>query len=443
MAKVGLGDHFTYRKLMRFALPSVIMMIVTSLYTVVDGYFVSNFVGKNPFAALNLIWPYLQLINAAGFMIGSGGSALVAFTLGEGNEERANQIFSMLIRLMVYLGILLSIFSVIFMRPIALALGASDLLVDDCVVYGRIMASANVFMMLQASYQSFLVTAEKPKMGLGISIFAGLTNVICDFVFVYFLRWGLWGAALASAMSQLAGGMIPTVYFLRKNSSRLRLVWAKMDFRAIGKACANGASEMMTNLSGAVIGLLYNYQLLKYAGENGVAAYGAILYIAFIFQALFFGYAMSSTPIVGYHYGAGNHMELKNVLKKSLILTAIVGICMTAFAEGSAGVVAGVFVGYDAKLCQITITGMRFFAISFLMSGFNIFASAFFTGLNNGKISAIISFLRTLVIQASAIYILPLLFRLDGIWMAAAVAEGMTLLVSMGMLTANRKRYGY
>lgn len=439
--RISLGEHFTYGKLVRFALPSVIMMIVTSLYTVVDGLFVSNFAGKNAFASLNLVWPYLQLISAAGFMVGSGGSALVALHLGEKRQERANQVFTMLIRFLVYLGIVIFVLSFIFMRQISALLGANEVLIDDCVVYGRILAVSNVFMMLQAAYQSFLITAEKPKLGLGISILAGLANVVMDAVFVWILRWGIWGAALATAVSQVVGGMVPTIYFLRKNSSSLRLVRARLDAKSLWKACSNGASEMMTNLSGAVIGFLYNLQLLKVAGENGVAAYGAIMYISFVFQALYFGYAMSVTSIVGYHFGAANRPELQNILKKSLILTGVTALVMTAMGEGLAGFIAKVYVGYDPVLCEMTTVGMEIYAVSYLMSGFNIFASAFFTGLNNGAVSALISFLRTLVIQVAAIYILPEFLGLSGIWMAAAAAEGVTLLVSIGMLAGNRKRY--
>lgn len=439
--RISLGEHFTYGKLVRFALPSVIMMIVTSLYTVVDGLFVSNFAGKNAFASLNLVWPYLQLISAAGFMVGSGGSALVALHLGEKRQERANQVFTMLIRFLVYLGIVIFVLSFIFMRQISVLLGANEVLIDDCVVYGRILAVSNVFMMLQAAYQSFLITAEKPKLGLGISILAGLANVVMDAVLVWILRWGIWGAALATAMSQVVGGMVPTIYFLRKNSSSLRLVKTRLDAKALWKACSNGASEMMTNLSGAVIGFLYNLQLLKVAGENGVAAYGAIMYISFVFQALYFGYAMSATSIVGYHFGAANRPELRNILKKSLILTGVTALVMTAMGEGLAGFIAKVYVGYDPVLCEMTTVGMQIYAVSYLLSGFNIFASAFFTGLNNGAVSALISFLRTLVIQVAAIYILPEFLGLGGIWMAAAAAEGVTLLVSMGMLVGNRKRY--
>ncbi|MCM1186102.1 MAG: MATE family efflux transporter [Lachnoclostridium sp.] len=440
---ISLSEHFSYQKLIRFALPSIVMMIVTSLYTVVDGLFVSNFAGKSSFASLNLVWPFLQLISAAGFMIGTGGSALAALYLGAKNPEKANQVFSMLIKLLVYSGLVISIVSFVFMRQISALLGADANLIDDCVIYGRILAVSNIFMMLQAAYQSFFITAEKPHLGLALSILAGLTNIVMDAVFVYLLRFGIWGAAFATAMSQFVGGIVPTLYFLRKNSSSLRLVKAKIDWNNIGKACSNGASEMMTNLSGAIIGLLYNFQLLKFAGENGVAAYGAIMYIAFVFQAFYFGYAMSSTSIVGYHFGADNKAELKNVLRKSLVITGITALVMTISGEALSSLIARIYVGYDRTLYEMTTTGMQLYALSFLTTGFNVFASAFFTGLNNGKVSAVISFLRTLVIQVAAIYILPIFCGLNGIWLATAAAEGVTLFLSAAMFIGNRKRYGY
>ena len=441
--KISLSEHFTYKKLLRFVLPSVSMMIVTSLYTIVDGFFVSNFVGKNPFAALNLIWPFLTLIGMAGFMIGSGGSALVAFTLGEKKDKKANEIFTMLIIILSIFGVIISAAGFIFMRPISYLLGANEALIDYCVLYGRILISANTFFMLQNAFQSFLITAEKPKLGLAISIAAGFTNVILDFVLVYIFRLGIWGAASATALSQFIGGMIPLIYFLRKNSSRLRLVKCRLEFKMILKACTNGSSEMMTNLSSSIIGLMYNYQLLKIAGENGVAAYGAIMYVSFIFMSLFFGYSMGVTPIVGYHYGAENCDELKNLLKKSLILTAVTGTAMTLLGYFTAWPLAKIYVGYDDVLYNMTAYGMKIFTFSFILSGFNIFASAFFTGLNNGKVSAAISFLRTLVIQVISILALPILFGLNGIWAATIAAEGITIIVTTILFIANRKKYKY
>lgn len=443
MSSIGLANHFTYKKLIRFVLPCVIMMVITSLYTIVDGFFVSNFVGKNAFAALNLIWPFLMLLGGVSFMIGSGGSALIAYTLGEGNEDKANRIFTMLVYVLVVTGIILSAIGFVFMRPIAKFLGASEHMIDDCVLYGRILLCSNTFLILQNAYQSFLVTAEKPHLGLALSIIAGVTNMILDFLLVYVYSWGIWGAALATAFSQFLGGIIPSIYFSRKNSSRLKFVKTSLDLKALVSACGNGSSEMMTNLSSSIVSLLYNYQLLALAAENGVAAYGAIMYIAFTFSALFFGYAISSTPIFGFHCGAGNSDELKSLLKKSLRLTLFVGIAMTTLSALLAPVMGQIFVGYDRELYEMTVHGLRIYAFTFLLSGFNIFASAFFTGLNNGKVSALISFLRTLVFQVISIFALPAMLGLTGVWLASVVAEGVTLIVSAVLIVVNRHKYHY
>lgn len=441
---IKLSEHFTYKKLIRFTMPCMAMMIVTSLYTIVDGFFVSNFVGKNAFAALNLVYPLLMIMGSAGFMIGTGGSALIALKLGEGDEYKANELLTMLVKVVVIFGVAISALGFLFMRPIAFLLGATEATIEDCVLYGRVLLVSNTFFMLQNAYQSFLTTAEKPKLGLVVAIAAGMTNVALDFLLVYVLRLGLWGAAVATALSQFIGGIMPTLYFMnRKNTSRLRFVKSGYDFRSLGAVCVNGSSEMLSNISGSVVSVLYNIQLLRLAAENGVAAYGAIMYVSFIFAALFLGYSIGCTSIVGYHYGAGNDAELKSILKKSLVLTAVTGLCMTLLAQVLAAPIARIFVGYDAVLRDMTAQGLRIFSLSFLLVGFNIFGSAFFTGLNNGLVSATISFLRTLVVQVGAVLILPRLFMLDGVWAATVVAEAITLGITVWLLFANRRRYRY
>lgn len=440
---IGLSEHFNYKKLIRFVFPCIIMMIVNSIYSIVDGFFVSNFVGKNSFAAVNLVMPVLMALGAFGFMIGTGGSALVAFTLGEGKTEKANQIFSMLVFVVMAVGIIFAGIGIIFMTDIARLLGASDVIINDCIVYGRIILCALPLFMLQNGYQSFLVTAEKPKMGLVISIATGIANMILDFFLVYVFKLGIGGAAFATSFSQVIGGMIPTVYFFRKNSSLLRFVKFHFDGAALVKACTNGSSEMLTNLSASIVGMIYNFKLMEIAAENGVAAYGVVMYVCFIFMAVFFGYAVGVSPLVGYHCGAANHVELKNLLKKSLVLTALASLAMTVLAEVLAFPLAKIYVGYDETLCDMTVTAMRLYSVSFLICGFNIFGSAFFTGLNNGKVSALISFLRTLVIQVAAIFILPMILGINGIWLAVAAAEAVTLFVTLAMFLIHRRQYQY
>ena len=441
--EIKLSDHFTYRRLFRFVIPSVIMMIFTSIYGVVDGFFVSNFVGKTEFAAVNLIMPFPMLLGAFGFMIGTGGSALVAMKLGEGKKKEANEIFSMLIKVTIIVGVILSVLGIIFTRNIAIVMGATEDLLEHCVTYGRILLVAITAFMLQNVFQSFLVTAEKPKLGLLTTVIAGLTNVVLDFVLIGVLKWGVVGAALATGISQFVGGLIPLIYFLRENNSELKLVTSKFNFRILGKTCFNGSSEFMTNLSLSLVNMLYNLQLMEYAGENGVAAYGVIMYVNFIFVAVFIGYSIGSAPIVGYNYGAGNNVEMKNVFKKSIRFNVFAGILMCVSAIMLSGVLAGIFVGYDAELFEMTKKGFAIYSISFLVMGLNIYSSSFFTALGNGLISALISFLRTLLFQMVAVLVLPLIFELNGIWMSIIVAEVTALVVTISLLVANRKKYGY
>ncbi|MCI8886445.1 MAG: MATE family efflux transporter [Dorea sp.] len=441
--RIQLSEHFTYKKLIQFVLPSIIMMIFTSIYGVIDGLFVSNFVGKTAFAAVNLIMPLLMGLSALGFMIGTGGSAIVSKALGEGKRELANQYFSMLVYVSVIGGIILAVTGMFLLRPIAIMLGASGELAKLCVLYGRILLVSLTAFLLQNVFQSFFVTAEKPQLGLKITIAAGLTNIVLDYLFIAIFHWGITGAAAATAISEMIGGIFPVFYFVRRNDSLLRLVKPRLDIRALGRACSNGSSELMTNLSLSVVNSLYNLQLISIAGENGVAAYGTIMYVNFIFIAIFLGYSIGSAPIIGYHFGAGNHSELKNLLQMSLSMVGICGVVLMLLAESLAAPLADLFVGYDAALADITCHGFRLYAVSFLITGFNIFGSAFFTALSNGIVSAAISFLRTLVFQVAVVLTLPILLGIDGIWLAVAVAEALTLIITVYFLVNCRKQYRY
>lgn len=440
---IQLSDHFTYKKLLRFVIPSIVMMVFTSIYGVVDGLFVSNFVGKTPFAAINLIMPFIMILGGMGFMIGTGGTALVSKVLGEQNGEKANRYFSVMVQFTLLLGIILSIFGMIFMRPMAHFLGATDAMIESCVLYGRIVVGFTPAFMLQNVFQSFLIAAQKPKLGLAATIAAGVTNMVLDALFIAAFKWGVAGAAIATGISQCVGGLFPLIYFLRPNTSLLRLKKAKLAWRPILKACTNGSSELMSNISTSFVSMLYNFQLLHFAGENGVSAYGVLMYVQFIFIAIFIGYAIGSAPIVSYHYGAGNHAEVKNMLGKSLALMSISGITLSILAVVLAAPLAKLFVGYDIELYQLTKHAFRIFSLSFLLAGFNIFSSSFFTALNNGAISAAISFLRTLIFQTASVLILPLFFGVDGIWWAITVAEVFACIISAIFLFAKRKRYQY
>jgi len=441
--EMKFSGHFSYGKLIRFTLPSVIMMIFTSIYGVVDGIFVSNFVGKTPFAAINLIWPVAMILGAVGFMIGTGGCALVSKIMGEGDKEKANEVFSMLIYVSMVIGIVLAILGFIFMRPIAILLGAEGDMVDDAAMYGRVLSVALPFFLLQNEFQSFLVAAEKPKLGLLITVAAGLTNIVLDPFLIIVLNKDLAGAAWATAISQMVGGFIPLMYFILSKKSILRLGKASFDSGALIKTCINGSSEMMTNISMSLVSMLYNFQLLKMAGENGVAAYGVIMYVNFIFVAAFIGYSVGSAPIVSFNYGAGNTDELKSLFKKSMTIILVAGILMTILGFWLASPLSHIFVGYDKDLLEMTKRGFYIYTLSFLISGFNIYGSAFFTALNDGLVSAIISFLRTLLFQVVAVMVLPIFFKLDGIWYAVIMAEMLALMVTVGFLITKRRKYRY
>lgn len=440
---IQLSDHFTYRRLIRFVIPSVAMMILTSIYGVVDGLFVSNFVGKTPFAAVNLVIPFTMILGAFGFMLGTGGTALVAKTLGEGRQEEANRIFSMLIYFALGLGVLLTIFGIAVLKRIVIKMGADDAMLRHCMIYGRIVLLGIPFYMLQNMFQNFLIAAEKPQLGLIVTIAAGVTNMVLDALFIAVLGWGVAGAAAATALGQCVGGLVPFVYFARKNSSKLSLVKTRLMGGALFHACTNGSSELVSNVSMSLVGMLYNLQLMKFAGENGVAAYGVIMYVNFIFIAIFLGYAYGSAPIVAFNYGARRTEELQNVLKKSLKLILGTGISLFLIATVFADVLSGLFVGYDAELYRLTVRGFHLYAISFLLCGFNIYGSSFFTALNNGVVSAAISFLRTVVFEVAAILILPVFFGVEGIWCAITVAELASILITIGAFSALRRRYQY
>ena len=442
--KIQLSEHFTYNKLLRFVFPSIVMMVFTSIYSVVDGLFVSNFVGKTALASINLILPFLMGLSALGFMIGTGGSAIVAKTLGEGDPKRANSYFSMLVYVTAIGGIILALLGMLLVPSVVSFLGAEGELLSNCILYGRISFISMPAFMLQNVFQSFFVTAEKPKLGLAVIITAGVTNMILDLLFVGILGFGLAGAAVATVCGEMIGGLFPIFYFSRKNSSLLRLGKTQFNGRILMQTCVNGSSELMTNLSSSIVNSLYNIQLMKFAGENGVAAYAAIMYVNFIFIAIFLGYSIGSAPIISYHYGAGNDGELKNLYKKSLQLVGSWGILLFVLAQLLATPLAKLFVGYDSTLLAMTQTGFRIYSLVYIINGFNIFGSSFFTALSNGVVSAVISFLRTLVFQIGAVFILPIVFGgINGIWSSVTVAELLTLCITITFFVRQRRKYHY
>ena len=440
---IRLSDHFSYSKLLRFTLPSICMMVFTSIYGVVDGLFVSNFAGKTSFAAINLVMPFIMILGGMGFMIGTGGTALVSKLMGEGKKDEANSTFSMMVLFTLLLGIVLSAVGFLTMRPVSYFLGATDAMIDDCVLYGRIVTGFTFAFMLQNVFQSFFIAAEKPRLGLIVTVAAGVTNMVLDALFIAVFNWGVAGAAIATGLSQCVGGVLPLIYFLRPNDSLLRMRPTSLRLRPILQACGNGSSELMSNISSSLVGMLYNFQLMRLIGEDGVSAYGVLMYVQFIFVAIFIGYSIGCAPVVSFHFGAQNHSELKSLLRKSTLLMASGGVLLTIAARLLAAPLARLFVGYDAGLFELTSHAFRLFSWSFLLAGFNIFTSGFFTALNNGAISAAISFLRTLVFQTASVLILPLLLDVDGIWWAITVAEIFAFLISLMFLYLKRNKYHY
>ncbi len=440
---IQLSDKFSYKRLIRFVLPPVFMMIFTSIYSIVDGFFVSNFVNKTAFAAVNLIMPLLMILGAVGFMIGAGGTAIVAKTFGLGEKELANRYFSFLVYFTAISGVVLAALGIIFAGPVARFLGAEEEMLDYCVLYARIILLALPFFMLQNVFQTFFITAEKPKLGLFVTVLAGVTNMVLDALFVAILNFGLAGAAIATALSQFVGGVIPLVYFSRKNTSTLRLGKTEFYGKILLHTCTNGSSELLSNISASIVTIFYNMQLMHFAGEDGLAAYGAIMYVSFIFAAVFIGFSIGSSPIVSYNYGAGNKAELHSLYKKSLVIIGTTSLAMTGASLLLSAPLSELFVGYDRGLYDMTVHGFIIFSFVFLTMGINIFGSAFFTALNNGVISAIISFLRTLVFQIAAVLILPIFFELDGVWFSIIVADVLSLFVTLYFLIAKKKHYGY
>ena len=441
--KIQLSEHFTYSKLFKFVIPSIIMMIFTSVYGVIDGLFVSNFVGKTSFAAVNLIMPFPMILGSVGFMFGTGGSAVVAKTLGEGDKTKANKFFSLFVYATIISGVVFSAVGLIFAPQIAKMMGAEGYMLEECIKYGNILLIALPFFMLQNVFQSFFSTAQKPTLGLIITVCAGLTNILLDYIFIVIFNAGVTGAAVATALSQVVGGVVPVVYFIMKNNSLLRLCKTYFDWRTLLKACLNGSSELMTNLSLSLVNMLYNIQLMSIAGENGVAAYGVIMYVNFIFIAIFLGYSIGCAPLIGYNYGSQNISELKNLFRKSIFIISGTSVILTAAAVLLSSPLSMLFVGYDKELYEMTNHGFIIYSLSFIFCGMNIFGSAFFTALNNGIVSAVISFLRTLLFQIVVVLTLPLILGLNGIWLSVVVAEMLALIVTIIFFIIKRKQYKY
>lgn len=438
---IQLSDHFDYRKLLKFTFPSILMIVFTSIYGIVDGYFVSNYVGKLPFAALNLIWPLVMVLGCVGFMLGSGGSALVSKTMGEGHERKARSYFSLIIYFATFLGIVLGVLGLIILRPVAIMIGAEGEMLEQCVIYARILLIALPSFVLECVFQSLMITAERPDLGLRMTIWSGVTNMILDAVFVGWFRWGLEGAASATAISQLVGSVWPVLYFCRKDLKPLHLGRCTIEAKPLLKACMNGSSEFVSNVSGSLVSMLFSWQLLRMTGEDGVAAYGVVMYFNFTFLSIFFGLMMGIAPAISYHFGAGNKDEVVGIKRKTLTVMAICAAIIVTAAELLAPVTSRIFVGYDPELYALTVKAFHMYSLSYAVAFFNIFGSGFFTALNDGMSSAIIAFSRTFVLQITAVLVLPMLLGIDGIWLSVFCAECVCALISFSFLRSKRSAW--
>uniref|UniRef100_UPI0031B5E1FF MATE family efflux transporter n=1 Tax=Clostridioides difficile TaxID=1496 RepID=UPI0031B5E1FF len=440
---IQLSDNFNYKRLLKFTFPTIIMLVISSIYGVVDGYFVSNFVGKTAFTAVNFIMPFLLILGCVGFLFGTGGGALIAKTMGEGKKEEANEQFSLLIVTSAGCGIILAVSGIVTMPWIASAMGADGQLLTDSILYGCVVIIAIPAYILQCEFQCLFATAEKPKLGLYVAIMAGITNIVLDALFITVFKWGLVGAALATAIGQYVGGIIPLLYFSRQNNSLLKFKKPKFDCDVLKKTVANGSSELMTNVSTSVVSMLYNAQLLKYAGEDGVASYGVLLYVALLFQAVFIGYSVGTAPIISYHYGAKNYDELKNLRKRSLIVIICFAVFMFIIGEFLSKPIAFIFVGYDNNLMEMTLRAFMIYSFSFLFSGFGVFGSSFFTALNDGLTSALIAFMRILVFQVVSVLIFPIFWGVNGIWFSIVGAEILATIMTAFFIIRKQKKYHY
>ena len=438
-----IQEHFTYKRLLKYVFPSIVMMVFTSIYGVIDGLFLSNFAGKTAFAAVNFILPFLMVFGGIGFMFGTGGSAYIAKTLGEGERTKANQTFSSLMIVSLLTGIVLSIIGYISIRPVAMALGAEGQLLENSIIYGNIYLLGVPASVIQYEFQNLYVTAGKPKLGLYSTIASGVTNIVLDAVFVAGFSWGLIGAAFATILSQWLSAIFPIIYFSRKNSSLLKFVKAKFDWNALLKICTNGFSELLNNISMTIVSLIYNAQLLKYAGTDGIAAYGVLMYINFLFMSIFIGYTVGVSPCISFHYGAQNHREIKSLLIKSYVILGACSLLMFTSSELMAKPISRLFVGYDKGLFDMTLRGFFLFSFGYLFSGFALFGSSFFTALNNGPVSAFISFMRTIVFELTLVFLLPVFWDIDGIWLSVVIAELLAAFLGIFFVIIKRRTYHY
>ena len=440
---IQLSDHFDYKTLLKFTVPSVLMMVISSVYSIVDGLFVSNFAGSDGFAAVNLMMPIAMMISCIGFMAGAGGSALISKTLGEQKNDEARNQFSLIIYIILALSVVIGIAVFLFIPQIAAMMGAEGVIYTNCVIYGRILIAALPAFMLQILFQNFLVVAERPKMGMIIAISSGVTNIVLDALFVAGFRWGVGGAAAATVLGQVIGGLVPLAYFMMKKNHLLWFTKTKFHVETIKRTCSNGFSAFINNASMSLVGIVFNLRLMALMGSDGVVAYGVVMYVTYIISGVFMGYSTGISPVFSYNLGAGNKDEIKELFKKSLVSISVAAVILVALVMIFARNLAAIFVSYDDNLMTLTTEAIRLYNISFLIAGFNIFAAAFFAALNNGAVSGVLSLSRTLVFQLGCLFILPALMGSKGIWLSVTAAEIFAVLAALYFVAKNKGKYQY
>ena len=435
--------HFTVPALLRFTLPTIGMMIFMSAYVMVDGFFVSNFAGETAFAAVNFTYPIISILGTLGFMFGTGGSAIVAKTRGEGDPDRANREFSLLVYAAAAAGLIFAVIGTIALKPLLMLMGAEGNLLTQCLRYGRLLAICIPTTILQYLFQELMITAGKPGLAFRVTVASGITNIVLDALLIVGLHMEVLGAAIGTVAGEVVGSVIPLIYFARPNDSALRLGPTRLDWRMLGRTCVNGSSEMVSNIAASLVGIAYNVQLLAYLGEAGVSAYGILEYVAFFTVAILIGFVSGAAPLMSFQYGAQNRVEMQSLFRKCVGIVVVCGLILFALVRVLVDPLAGVFVGYDPDLHALTIHAMLIYSWALLFSGFNMYGSSLFTSLSNGLISAVISFVRTLVFEIGAVLLLPRLFGPDGIWYSGVVAGVAAFILTVAFVLGYAKRYGY
>ena len=437
-----LDQKWSAGSLLRFAFPTIVMMIFMGLYTIVDTIFVAQFVNTDALSSINIVCPIINITVGLGTMIATGGNAIVSRKMGAGENQEAKEDFTLLILTGAVIGFLILLGGTIWIDKIVYALGASDLLFPYCKDYLMVLFLFIPANILQTLFSNLFVTAGKPTLGLALAVLAGIANIVFDYVFIVLLQMGIKGAAIGTGIGYMIPSIIGTVFFLMKRSE-LHFCKPNMDASVLLKSCSNGVSELVSQCSAAVTTFLFNVTMMKLLGEDGVAAITVLIYSQFLLTTLYIGFSMGTAPVVSYNYGSGNVKQLKKTVRICFSFIAGISIFVFLFSLLGGESIAKVFAENNRNVFEITKNGFSIFSFSFLFSGCNIFSSALFTALSNGKASATISFLRTFGFITVSLLVLPRFLEVTGVWLAVPFAELFTLMLTVYLLCRHRKQYNY